>query len=65
MFAFALKNKEGSIQSWYIDLKEKGVVGKGEAPEGKKPDGESSPYGNMARFRNLNFSAFFILLHAQ
>ncbi|KAI4136098.1 MAG: hypothetical protein LQ347_000088 [Umbilicaria vellea] len=38
IFAFTLKNKEGSTESWYIDLKEKGEVGKGDAPAGKKAD---------------------------
>lgn len=38
IFAFTLKNT-GAQESWYIDLKETGVVGKGEAPEGKKADG--------------------------
>lgn len=45
IFAFTLKNKEGSTESWYIDLKEKGEVGKGDAPAGKKADGM---YGNAA-----------------
>ena len=40
IFAFKLKNKEGQEEGWHIDLKEKGAVGKGEAPEGKKADGE-------------------------
>ncbi|KAI4261421.1 MAG: hypothetical protein L6R42_003380 [Xanthoria sp. 1 TBL-2021] len=38
IFAFKLKNKEGQEEGWHIDLKEKGAVGKGEAPEGKKAD---------------------------
>ncbi|KAI9837102.1 MAG: hypothetical protein M1819_000753 [Sarea resinae] len=38
IFAFTIKNKEGQTESWYIDLKEKGVVGKGLAPDGKKND---------------------------
>ncbi|KAI9682215.1 MAG: hypothetical protein M1817_000269 [Caeruleum heppii] len=38
VFAFTLKNSSGETDSWYIDLKEKGVVGKGAAPEGKKTD---------------------------
>ncbi|KAL9605450.1 MAG: hypothetical protein Q9179_001362 [Wetmoreana sp. 5 TL-2023] len=38
IFAFKLKNKEGQEEAWNIDLKEKGAVGKGEAPEGKKAD---------------------------
>ncbi|KAI9725887.1 MAG: hypothetical protein M1834_009475 [Cirrosporium novae-zelandiae] len=33
-FAFTLKNKEGKEESWYIDLKKKGTVGKGAVPEG-------------------------------
>lgn len=45
IFAFTLKNKEGSTESWHIDLKEKGEVGKGDAPAGKKADGM---YGNAA-----------------
>ncbi|CAO2657938.1 Nn.00g071980.m01.CDS01 [Neocucurbitaria sp. VM-36] len=36
IFAFTLKNAEGKQDSWYIDLKESGTVGKGLAPEGKK-----------------------------
>ncbi|KAI9376050.1 SCP2 sterol-binding domain-containing protein [Aspergillus egyptiacus] len=36
--AFTLKNKDGKEESWYLDLKEKGVVGKGAAPPGKKAD---------------------------
>lgn len=38
IFAFALKNKEGNTENWHIDLKDKGLVAKGEAPEGKKAD---------------------------
>ncbi|KAI9705970.1 MAG: hypothetical protein M1836_005376 [Candelina mexicana] len=38
IFAFTLKNKEGLSESWYIDLKEQGVVGKGTGPDGKKTD---------------------------
>lgn len=37
IFAFTLKNTSGATDSWYIDLKETGTVGKGVAPEGKKP----------------------------
>lgn len=40
VFAFILKNKDGQTDSWYIDLKEKGEVAKGEAPSGKKADGQ-------------------------
>jgi putative sterol carrier protein len=36
IFAFTLKNKAGTQESWYIDLKDTGTVGKGTAPEGKK-----------------------------
>jgi putative sterol carrier protein len=36
IFAFTLKNSAGTQESWYIDLKESGTVGKGTAPEGKK-----------------------------
>ena len=39
IFAFILKNKEGQVESWYIDLKDKGEVAKGEAPLGKKAGG--------------------------
>lgn len=33
VFTFTLKNKEGATESWYIDLKKSGTVGKGEKPE--------------------------------
>lgn len=33
VFAFILKNKAGQTQSWHIDLKDKGEVRKGEAPD--------------------------------
>ncbi|KAH8708599.1 SCP2 sterol-binding domain-containing protein [Phaeosphaeriaceae sp. PMI808] len=36
IFAFTLKNASSQTESWYIDLKETGTVGKGTAPEGKK-----------------------------
>ena len=36
IFAFTLKNN-GKQESWHIDLKETGVVGRGVAPEGKEP----------------------------
>lgn len=29
---FDLKNKEGKTESWYLDIKNKGEVGKGKAP---------------------------------
>ncbi|RMY53364.1 hypothetical protein D0865_05293, partial [Hortaea werneckii] len=37
IFAFTLKNDQGKEESWHIDLKETGTVGKGLAPQGKKP----------------------------
>jgi len=36
VFAFTLKNAAGDTDSWHVDLKEKGCVGKGDAPEGGK-----------------------------
>jgi SCP-2 sterol transfer family len=36
VFAFTLKNKAGETESWHIDLKNKGAVGKG---LGEKPTG--------------------------
>ena len=38
VFAFTLKNKAGGTESWHIDLKTKGRVGKG---LGEKPTGRS------------------------
>ncbi|KZF25021.1 sterol-binding-like protein [Xylona heveae TC161] len=38
VFTFTLKNKSGAEDSWYIDLKQSGAVGKGLAPDGKKTD---------------------------
>jgi len=38
VFAFTLKNKAGTTESWHIDLKEAGKVAKGEKPEGGKAD---------------------------
>ncbi|KAF2770234.1 sterol-binding-like protein [Teratosphaeria nubilosa] len=35
IFSFTLKNG-GKEESWYIDLKESGKLGKGAAPDGKK-----------------------------
>lgn len=40
IFGFKLKNEQGQEEAWHLDLKETGKVGKGEAPEGKKADGE-------------------------
>lgn len=45
VFGFTLKNG-GETESWHIDLKETGTVGKGEAPAGKKADGEYKTEGN-------------------
>lgn len=39
IFSFNLKNGSGETESWFIDLKREGKVGKGEAPEGGKADG--------------------------
>lgn len=52
VFAFTLKNKEGQTDSWYIDLKDKGVVAKGDAPAGKKADGQSFQETNYSRYGN-------------
>jgi len=38
IFGFTLKNADGKEESWYIDLKQEGVVGRGTAPEGCKAD---------------------------
>ncbi|MCJ1445658.1 MAG: hypothetical protein MMC23_006163 [Stictis urceolatum] len=38
IFGFTLKNTSGQTESWHIDLKNKGSVGKGVAPEGGKAD---------------------------
>ncbi|OMP82454.1 Fatty acid-binding protein [Diplodia seriata] len=38
VFAFTIKNQAGETDSWYIDLKKTGTVGKGAAPEGGKAD---------------------------
>jgi SCP-2 sterol transfer family len=40
VFAFTLKNKAGETESWHIDLKNKGEVGKG---LGEKPTGRLLP----------------------
>jgi len=36
IFGFTLKNPSGGSESWYIDLKKDGKVGKGAAPAGEK-----------------------------
>ncbi|KAK9447605.1 SCP2 sterol-binding domain-containing protein [Limtongia smithiae] len=38
IFAFTITNKSGQTESWYLDLKTTGAVGKGVAPDGKKAD---------------------------
>ncbi|KAK9479094.1 SCP2 sterol-binding domain-containing protein [Lipomyces japonicus] len=38
IFAFTLTNSSNQTESWFIDLKSSGDVGKGLAPEGKKAD---------------------------
>ncbi len=47
IFAFTLKNDNGDTESWYIDLKETGTVGKGTAPQGKKAGGTWSDRGQQ------------------
>jgi hypothetical protein len=46
IFAFTLKNKQGKQESWYIDLKNDGSVGKGAAPASGKADGMYHPPPN-------------------
>jgi len=52
VFAFTLKNKAGETESWHIDLKNKGEVGKGlgEKPTGTCPSNVKS--GNCVDRRN-------------
>ncbi|EEP80533.1 fatty acid-binding protein [Uncinocarpus reesii 1704] len=38
IFTFTLTNDKGETESWYLDFKNQGVVGKGAAPEGEKSD---------------------------
>ncbi|KAL2837116.1 putative lipid transfer protein [Aspergillus pseudoustus] len=38
VYSFTLVNKDGKQESWYMDLKKEGKVGKGAAPTGGKPD---------------------------
>ena len=49
IFAFTLKNNSGETSSWHIDLKNKGVAGLGEAPEGEKANGRHKPTIEMGR----------------
>jgi hypothetical protein len=41
IFAFTIKNSAGKTESWYIDLKKEGKVGRGTAPAGDKATGTS------------------------
>jgi len=52
IFAFTLKNGAGKTESWYLDLKKEGKVGKGTAPPGEKATGTSyvSVYLDMFEF---------------
>ncbi|KAF3131952.1 hypothetical protein TWF594_009662 [Orbilia oligospora] len=47
VFCFTLKNAAGQTDSWFIDLKQTGAVGKGEAPSGGKAD--SSSFSSLPR----------------
>ncbi|EEQ30363.1 hypothetical protein McanMca71_002148 [Microsporum canis] len=38
VFAFTLTNEAGATESWYLDFKDKGIVGKGAAPANGKAD---------------------------
>ncbi|KAK9351192.1 SCP2 sterol-binding domain-containing protein [Lipomyces doorenjongii] len=38
IFAFSLTNPKNETDTWYIDLKSSGTVGKGLGPDGKKAD---------------------------
>ncbi|KAI5287871.1 hypothetical protein KEM52_001394 [Ascosphaera acerosa] len=38
VFAFTITNDKGDSESWYLDLKNEGTVGKGAAPPGGKAD---------------------------
>lgn len=48
VFAFTLKNAAGETESWHIDLKNKGTVGKG---LGEKPNGKDVPFRSFQRSR--------------
>lgn len=65
IFAFKLKNKEGQEEGWHIDLKEKGAVGKGEAPEGKKADGEFGTLFVYLSFHTPSASLLFCQNHSK
>lgn len=54
VYAFTLKNTAGETDSWHIDLKNKGAVGKG---LGDKPDGRYMPCHltpNSSRMRYMS-----------
>ena len=36
----AFKNSSGKEETWHLDLKEQGIVDRGTAPSGQKPDGQ-------------------------
>lgn len=48
VFAFTLTNDKGQTESWYLDLKKTGAVGKGPAPPGGKADGAFLPFYSCA-----------------
>lgn len=52
IFAFTLKNGAGKEESWFIDLKNEGSVGRGLAPAGQKPDGKS--YNELSYRTNIH-----------
>jgi hypothetical protein len=47
IFAFTLKNAAGETESWHIDLKNTGTVGKG---LGEKPTGKITPFELIRAF---------------
>jgi hypothetical protein len=47
--AFNLKNSGGEEAAWYLDLKNKGEVGQGLAPQGAKADGKFTFRSDHAR----------------
>lgn len=51
--AFNLKNDKGEEAAWYLDLKNKGEVGQGLAPQGGKADGEF-PWRGLASHAHTN-----------
>lgn len=52
IFAFTIKNG-ATTDSWHLDLKETGKVGKGVAPAGKKATGMPSPVANIQEQQSL------------